>query len=109
MDRGSLILAVLPGDIGKVRPVIVVQTNAYPNTSAIVVLPLTSDLDGIRGPRIDLAPSAENGLRSPSRVMVDKIGIVRRIKVGQTIGRLGKDDMVRVDQALTLFLGIGDR
>lgn len=88
---------------------LVVQTNAYPDTSALAVLPLTSDLDGAPGPRIDVEPSVDNGLRSPSRVMVDKIGIVRRTKIGQTIGRLSETDMNRVDQSLTLFLGIRDR
>ena len=109
MERGSLILAALPGEIGKVRPALVVQANAYPDTSAIVLLPLTSDIDDPPGPRVDITPSPSNGLRIPSRIMVDKIGIVRRAKVGIEIGRLSKDEMARVDRALTLFLGIGDR
>ena len=109
MGRGSLILAALPGDIGKVRPALVVQTDAFPETSSLAVLPLTSDLDGALGPRIDIAPSLENGLRAPSRVMVDKIGIVRRIKIGAEIGRLTTAEMARIDQAMALFLGIGAR
>lgn len=109
MDRGSLILAALPGDIGEVRPALIVQTNAYPETSAVVLLPLTSDVEGPLGPRVEIAPSPDNGLRSPSRVMIDKIGIVRRAKLGLEIGRLSKEEMTRIDRALTLFLGIGDR
>ncbi len=109
IERGSLILAALPGDIGKVRPALVVQANAYPDTSAVVLLPLTSDIDDPPGPRVDIAPSAVNGLRIPSRVMVDKIGIVRRVKIGVEIGRLSKEEMTKIDRALTLFLGIGDR
>ncbi|MBX9615909.1 MAG: type II toxin-antitoxin system PemK/MazF family toxin [Caulobacteraceae bacterium] len=109
MDRGSLILAALPGDIGKVRPALVIQSAAYPDTSAVVVLPLTSDVEGPPGPRVELSPTAENGLRSLSRVMVDKIGIVRRSKVGPPIGRLSRNDMAEIDRALTLFLGIGGR
>lgn len=109
MERGSLILAALPGDIGKIRPAVVVQANAYADTSAVVLLPLTSDIEGPSGPRVDIAPSSENGLRIPSRIMVDKVGIVRRMKIGVQIGRLSKEDMTRVDRALTLFLGIGDR
>ncbi len=109
MERGSLILAALPGDIGKVRPALVVQSGAYPDTSSVVLLPLTSDIDGPAGPRVEIAATERNGLRSPSRIMVDKIGIVRRSKIGVEIGRLSEEDMTLVDRALTLFLGIGAR
>jgi len=106
MGRGSLVLAALPGDIGKVRPALIVQANAFPETNAIVVLPLTSDLDGPLGPRVDLVPGPDNGLRSMSRVMVDKIGIVRRSKIGPVIGRLNEAEMIVINRALALFLGV---
>jgi mRNA interferase MazF len=109
VERGSLILAALPGDIGKVRPALVVQSGAYPDTSAVVLLPLTSDIEGPLGPRVEIAATSQNGLRSVSRVMIDKIGIVRRSKIGAHIGDLSKEDMTLIDRALTLFLGIGAR
>ena len=109
VGRGSLVIAALPGDIGKTRPVLVIQTDAYPGTTAVAVVPLTSDLHGPAGPRIEIAPSPENGLREVSRIMIDKPGLVRRFKVGPEIGRISASEMALVDRALTLFLGIGDR
>jgi mRNA interferase MazF len=38
--------------------------------------------------------------------MVDKITTVRRERLGQTIGRLEEDVMLRVSRALALWFGI---
>lgn len=106
MGRGSLVLAAMPGDIGKVRPSLVVQTDAYPETTAVVLLPLTSDLEGPLGPRIEISPGTDNGLRASSRVMIDKITIVRRSKIGPEIGRLTDAEMASINRAMAHFLGI---
>lgn len=45
------------------------------------------------------------GLRLASDVMVDQPQSVRRDKVGEPIGRLADDTMLRVNRALALFLG----
>jgi mRNA interferase MazF len=50
-------------------------------------------------------PNAENGLRTPSQVMVDKAMTVRRDRVGPPLGRLDNDTLVAVNRSLTLFLG----
>ena len=38
--------------------------------------------------------------------MVDKITTVAKAKMGARIGRLGDEDMVRLNRAMTVFLGI---
>jgi mRNA interferase MazF len=38
--------------------------------------------------------------------MVDKITTVFKTKVGRKIGRLSDQDMVRLNRAMTVFLGI---
>lgn len=107
LGRGSLIVVSLPGDIGKPRPALIVQTGDYPTSKAVVVLPLTSKTDGPEGPRVTLQPSAQNGLRQSSRVMVDKPSLIRRDKIGAEFGRLGPAEMVLVNRAMAHFLGIG--
>jgi len=51
-------------------------------------------------------PNERNGLRSPSRLMVDKITTVPKSKVGERIGRLEDEDVVRLNQAVMVFLGL---
>jgi mRNA interferase MazF len=107
LGRGSLAAAALSGDYGKPRPVLIIQSDAYAASTSVVVLPLTSDTSGERGPRIDIEPSPLNGLRQVSRVMLDKPGTIARSKLGEPFGRLSDAEMADVDRALATFLGLG--
>lgn len=51
-------------------------------------------------------PNDRNGLRSICRLMVDKITTVPKAKMGAQMGRLDDEDMVRLNQAMTVFLGM---
>ncbi len=53
-----------------------------------------------------MEPNERNGLRSSTRLMVDKITTVPKPKVGERIGRLDDEDMVRLNQAIMVFLGL---
>jgi mRNA interferase MazF len=55
---------------------------------------------------LPVAPSERNGLRSASRLMVDKITTVSKSKLGKLIGRLDQEDLVRLDRAIMVFLGV---
>ncbi|MBI4219543.1 MAG: type II toxin-antitoxin system PemK/MazF family toxin [Chloroflexi bacterium] len=46
-----------------------------------------------------------NGLEGPSRIMVDKITSVRKSRLGRRVGRLDDEDVVRLNQAILVFLG----
>lgn len=105
MGRGSIVVAALPGDYGKPRPALIIQSDTYEGTISVVVLPMTSDLSGPLGPRVDVQPSPETGLRIASRIMVDKPGLIARSKLGPPIGRLTDDDMAIVNRNVALFLG----
>ena len=41
-----------------------------------------------------------------SRLMVDKVTTVPKARLGKRIGRLSDSDMVRVNRALLIFLGL---
>lgn len=56
--------------------------------------------------RLDVSPTANNGLRAVSRLMVDKISTVPRSRIGDRVGYLDDEDIVRLDQALLVFLGL---
>lgn len=56
--------------------------------------------------RLLILPSERNGLRVPSRLMVDKITTVPKSKVGARVGRLENGDVLRLNQAVLVFLGM---
>ena len=56
--------------------------------------------------RLRIEPDERNGLHSVSCLMVDKITTVRKEKLGSRIGMLGDADLVRVNQAMLVFLGL---
>ena len=107
MRRGDLVTVALPGDFGKPRPAVVVQSDLFAGHATVTVLPLTSTVTP-PAPlfRLPIEPSRRNGLQVPSCVMVDKAMSVRAGRFGSTIGRLDEVDTVRIDRAMALFLGI---
>jgi len=104
--RGDLVLAAIPGDYGKLRPVLVLQDDVFDAIPSVTVLPLTSDLTDFPLVRIDVNATSENGLQRRSQIMVDKAGTVRRDKIGRHIGRLDAVTMRAAVVALTKFLGL---
>lgn len=97
------------GDYGKPRPAVIVQTDAFPeNHTSVVICQLTSELAEAPDFRITIEPKPENGLRLKSQVMADKPVTIRRERVGQKIGRLDNQDMVRLGTALAFVLGLAD-
>ncbi len=107
MRRGDLVVAALPGELGKPRPALVSQSDLFndqhPTTT---VLPLTSELLNAPVYRILVEPSEANGLRAISQIMVDKPTSIRRERIGKLIGRLDDDTMLRVSRALAVWMGI---
>jgi mRNA interferase MazF len=91
---------------GKPRPVVIVQDDRFDATSSITICAFTSDPTDAPLFRLLVEPSAVNGLDKASRLMVDKVTTVPKAKLGKRIGRLEDSDMVRVNRALLIFLGL---
>ena len=107
MKRGEVWTAAGGKDYaGKPRPVVIVQDDRFEHTDSITVCPFTTDPAGAPIFRLRLEPDAANGLHSVCRVMVDKITTVHRSKIGKSIGRLADEDMVRLNRAMLVFLGM---
>ncbi len=105
MRRGDLVRVALPGDYGKPRPALIIQSDLFTEHPSATVLPVTSELRNTVLFRIDVEPSADNGLKKRSQVMVDKATTVPREKVGETVGRLDDTTLLAVNRALAVFLG----
>ena len=109
MRRGDVVAVAVAGDYGKPRPAVIVQSDAFPDGHpSTVVYQMTSRLVDAAGFRVTIEPSSENGLRTRSQVMADKPVAVRRTRIGQQIGRLGADDIARLDVALAFVMGLAD-
>src|ERR1700678_3681805 len=109
MRRGDVIIVAAAGDYGKPRPAVIVQTDAFPETSAsVVICQLTSELVDAPDFRITVDPSETNGLKARSQIMADKPVTVRRARIGQSIGRLEDDDLGRLNVAVAFVMGLAD-
>jgi len=109
MTRGDVWVAAGGQDYaGKPRPVVVIQSDRFATRDSITVCPFTSDPTEAPLIRIAVAPTDASGLREPSRIMVDKITTMPKAKLRQRIGRLNDEDVVRLNRAVLVFLGLAD-
>jgi mRNA interferase MazF len=99
------VTVALQGDLGKLRPALVIQSDLFDEHPSLVILPVTGELRDAPLFRIAASPNEANGLTKPSQVMVDKPQSVSRDKVGPVIGRLDDESMLAVNRALAVFLG----
>ncbi|RIQ13624.1 type II toxin-antitoxin system PemK/MazF family toxin [Jiangella rhizosphaerae] len=106
MRRGEVWTSAGPGHASKPRPVVIVQDDRFDATDSVTVALMTTDRTELPLFRIPVEPAQINGLKKPSSVMADKIMTVRRDQLGERVGRLTDEDMVRLNRALVVFLGI---
>jgi len=95
-----------PDYAGKPRPAVVIQSDDFDATQSITVCALTTEDTHAPVSRPVVTPSEGNGLRHPSHVMIDKITTVPKTMLGVRIGKLGDDEMLRLNQAILVFLGL---
>jgi mRNA interferase MazF len=91
---------------GKPRPAVIVQDDSFDATNSITICAFTTDPTEAPLFRLVVEPNERNGLRSPCRLMVDKITTVPRAKLGSQVGRLDDEDTLRLNQAMAVFLGM---
>ncbi len=107
MRRGDIWTVAGGNDYaGKPRPGVVVQNDNFDQTGSVTLCAFTTDDTEAPLFRLPVFPTTGNGLRHPSRLMVDKITTVSKSKLGQCIGRLDDEDIVRLNQAMLVFLGL---
>lgn len=104
MKRGDLVTIAVGGDYGKPRPALVVQGDAFAELPSVTVLRLTSELHDWPTFRVSVEPTAENGLRKPSQVMVDRAIALPRERAGPVFGRLDAGTMAEIGRVLSAFL-----
>lgn len=107
MTRGEIYTAAARGAYtGKPRPVVIVQDDRFDATASVTVCPFTTNPIDAPLARLLIEPSADNGLDQPSRLMVDKVTTVPRSRLGDRLGRLRDDELLRLNRSLIVFLGL---
>ena len=107
MRRGEIWTAAAgSGYVGKPRPVVIVQDDRFDATASVTVCAFTTDPTDAPLFRLPVVPDETNGIGEPSNLMVDKLTTVPRSKLGERVGRLSDDDLVRLSRAVVVFLGV---
>jgi mRNA interferase MazF len=106
LRRGEIRTVAGGGDYaGKPRPALILQDDHF-DTDSVTVCLFTSDSTEAPLFRLEVEPSSANGLDAMSRLMIDKITTIHRRRLGTRIGVLNDADLVRVNRAVVVFLGI---
>ena len=107
MKRGEVWTTAGGSDYaGKPRPVVIVQSDTFSPTQSVTICPLTSDMTDAPLARPLIEPDGQNGLRLPSRLMIDKLTTVPRSKLGRRVGALQLKDIYGMDRGVAAFLGL---
>ena len=91
---------------GKPRPVVIVQDDSFDATDSITICAFTTDETEAPLFRLPVEPNDRNGVLATSRLMVDKITTIPKSRLGAQIGRLDDEDILRLNQAILVFLGL---
>jgi mRNA interferase MazF len=107
VKRGDIVLVVVPSELGRPRPGVIVQADEFSkDLTTVFVCPISSDVHE----RLPLRPIVEaepsNGLRLRSQIMTDKMIALRRDRIRQVIGRIDSETTEQLDRALLVVLGL---
>ncbi|MGF1550830.1 MAG: type II toxin-antitoxin system PemK/MazF family toxin [Sphingomonadaceae bacterium] len=109
MKRGDIVTVALPGDAGKPRPAVIVETDLLAPTDHVIVCPGTSHVrEDVGQRRVYVEPAEGNGLLVATQFQADKITVTRRSKCGTVIGRLDDETVERLNGVLALVIGLAD-
>lgn len=107
MKRGDVVLVVVPSELGRLRPGVIVQADEFSkNLTTVFVCPVSSDIQEKLPLRPIIEAKPSNGLRLRSQIMTDKMIALRQDRVRQTIGHIDAETSEQLDRALLVVLGL---
>ena len=106
MKRGEIRTVSGSGYAGKPRPAVIVQDDRFDATASVTICAFTTDATEAPLFRLAIEPDGKNGLSLLSRLMVDKITTVPKSRLGERIGNLPAPELVRLNRAIAVFLGL---
>jgi mRNA interferase MazF len=107
VKRGDVVLVVVPSELGRPRPGVIVQADEFSKDLTTVFLcPVSSDVQEKLPLRPIIEAKPSNGLRLRSQIMTDKMIALRQDRVRQTIGHIDSETSEQLDRALLVLLGL---
>ena len=107
MKRGDVVLVVVPSDLGRPRPGVIVQADGFgKDLSTVFICPISSDVHEQLPLRPVIEAEPSNGLRLRSQIMTDKMIALRRDRVRRVIGHIDASTSEQIDRALLVMLGL---
>jgi mRNA interferase MazF len=90
----------------RVSPTKASTNDGFDATDSITICAFTTDETDAPLFRLPVQPNDRNGLRATCRLMVDKITTVPKTTLGARVGRLHDADILRLNQAVLVCLGL---
>ena len=111
VKRGDIFYAdlspVVGSEQGGIRPVIIIQNdvgNKYSPT--VIVAAITSQINKAKLPTHVEISSEEYGLNKDSVVLLEQIRTLDKKRLKEKIGHMTENDMKKVDEALSISVGL---
>lgn len=95
-----------PEYAGKPRPVVIVHDDRFSGFESVTFVAFTTNLLASPLTRLAVEPSPENGLLKQCQMMIDKVSSAPKSKLGLRVGALSCEDMVRLNRAMLVYLGL---
>jgi mRNA interferase MazF len=108
MTRGDIALVAAPGDYGKPRPAVIIQSDELKDVDSVLVALISTHKVSAPLYRLPLPTNDASGLRVKSDVMAEKILAIPRRRVGPVVGRLADSDLLVLNRMLAFALGLAD-
>ena len=108
MKRGDIVTVAAPGDYGKPRPAVIIQSDWLNATDSVLVCLMTATLRPAPLYRLDIPAGTATGLRHPSQIQVEKMMAIRRDKCGPVIGHLDESTLASLGRMAALMIGVAD-
>lgn len=107
VKRGSVVLMVASRAYNKVRPGVVVQSDASTSHfDSLTICMITSEPSEGSQLRIPIEPNEDNGLKRSSWVQTEKLMTIPQVETRQVIGELTQMQMREIDVALATHLNL---
>jgi mRNA interferase MazF len=107
VKRGDVVLVVVPSELGRPRPGVIVQADEFSkDLSTVFICPVSSDVQEKLPLRPIIEAKTSNGLRLRSQIMTDKMIALRQDRVRQIIGHIDSETSEQLDRALLVVLGL---
>lgn len=111
VKRGEIYYAdlspVVGSEQGGVRPVIIIQNDmGNRHSPTVIISAITSQIDKAKLPTHVEISSEEYGLNKDSVVLLEQIRTLDKRRLKEKIGQMTDKDMVKVDKALKISVGV---